>query len=660
VLKTPHGDNCARLCHSEEGKIYYNSRTIPNDQVVDPTYRILYVDDEPDLLEVGKLFLEQSGEFIVDLTASAPAALTLLGTHNYDAIISDYQMPGMDGIGFLNTVRTSGNTIPFILFTGRGREEIVIQALNEGADFYLQKGGEPVSQFTELAHKIRQAVGRRNAEAALRNAARDWETTFAATSDGICLLDPHQKIIRCNHTMMEIARVKTGEDLTGHVCWEVMHGTSTHIAECPVVSMMASHKREYAEIPMGNRWFDVTADPVLDGSGNLTGIVHTMRDITRQKLAESELRAAYEQMTAQEEELRGQYNEIALREREIHESEEKFRGVFNNANDEIYIHGILADGSPGTFIEVNSTMCSMLGYSRDELLRMTVNDIVSGEHRKNMAHIGEIVERNGTSTFSAEHRRKDGSIFPVEVNLHIFSLSGKKIVIAIARDITGRKRTEQAIELANKKMNLMNTITRHNLLNIFTGLSGTVDMVLDTRDKAKRDELLIQVKDLAGLIMHQIEFSIVYEEVGVREPVWLAVEEILGRVSPAFGYSGTRITTSLAGIEVYADPLFEKVIYSLLDNAIRHGKNVTSIRFSGKAVDTGFILTCEDDGIGIPSGMKKKIFEKREGQDSGSELFLVREILTITGITIRETGEPGKGARFEIMVPDSRYRLRTG
>ncbi|MGB7788451.1 sensor histidine kinase [Methanoregula sp.] len=248
----------------------------------------------------------------------------------------------------------------------------------------------------------------------------------------------------------------------------------------------------------------------------------------------------------------------------------------------------------------------------------------------------------------------------MEVNLHSFSLSGKKIVIAIARDITGRKRTEQAIELANKKMNLMNTITRHNLLNIFTGLSGTVDMVLDTRDKAKRDELLIQVRDLAGLIMHQIEFSIVYEEVGVREPVWLAVEEILDRVSPAFGYSGTRITTSLAGIEVYADPLFEKVIYTLLDNAIRHGKNVTTIRFSGKAVDTGFILTCEDDGIGIPSGMKEKIFEKREGQDSGSELFLVREILTITGITIRETGKPGKGARFEIMVPDSRYRLRTG
>ena len=116
---------------------------------------ILYVDDEPSLLEIGKLFLEQRGQFSVETVTSAPAALTLLKTKTYDAIISDYQMPDMNGIEFLKEVRASGNTIPFILFTGRGREEIVIQAINEGADFYLQKGGEPKSQFAELIQKIK-------------------------------------------------------------------------------------------------------------------------------------------------------------------------------------------------------------------------------------------------------------------------------------------------------------------------------------------------------------------------------------------------------------------------------------------------------------------------------------------------------------------------
>ena len=93
---------------------------------------ILYVDDELALLDVGKRFLEQSGKFNVDIITSAQEALTLLNSANYDAIIADYQMPDMDGIEFLKKVRSSGNIIPFILFTGRGREEVVIQALNEG------------------------------------------------------------------------------------------------------------------------------------------------------------------------------------------------------------------------------------------------------------------------------------------------------------------------------------------------------------------------------------------------------------------------------------------------------------------------------------------------------------------------------------------------
>ena len=114
-----------------------NGRSMPE------TITILYVDDERALLDLGKVFLEETGRFRVDTSISARSALSILQIKEYDAILSDYQVPGMDGIDFLKTVRASGNTIPFILFTGKGREEIVIQALNEGADFYLQKGGDP-------------------------------------------------------------------------------------------------------------------------------------------------------------------------------------------------------------------------------------------------------------------------------------------------------------------------------------------------------------------------------------------------------------------------------------------------------------------------------------------------------------------------------------
>lgn len=130
--------------------------------------RALYVDDEPDLLEIAKLYLESSHEFTIDTATSAQEMLNIQDLSVYDAIISDYQMPEMDGITFLKEVRARYGAIPFILFTGRGREEVVIEAINNGADFYLQKGGDPRSLFAELMHKVRTVVQRRQTEDALR------------------------------------------------------------------------------------------------------------------------------------------------------------------------------------------------------------------------------------------------------------------------------------------------------------------------------------------------------------------------------------------------------------------------------------------------------------------------------------------------------------
>jgi len=135
-------------------------------------FSLLYVDDEPGLLELGKIFLESDGEFQVITALSGEVGLRHLASQDFDAIVSDYQMPEMNGLEFLKRVRKSFGTIPFILFTGRGREEVVIEAINMGVDFYLQKGGDPKAQFAELALKIRQAVNRRLAETALSDSER--------------------------------------------------------------------------------------------------------------------------------------------------------------------------------------------------------------------------------------------------------------------------------------------------------------------------------------------------------------------------------------------------------------------------------------------------------------------------------------------------------
>jgi len=134
--------------------------------------QILYIDDQADLLELGKTFLEQSGDISVDTGISVDAARTILATKTYDAIVSDYQMPDEDGISFLKFVRATYGSLPFILFTGRGREAVVIEAINSGVDFYLQKGVDTRAMFAELAHKIHHAVVRHR-DAVRRKIAED-------------------------------------------------------------------------------------------------------------------------------------------------------------------------------------------------------------------------------------------------------------------------------------------------------------------------------------------------------------------------------------------------------------------------------------------------------------------------------------------------------
>ena len=176
-------------------------------------YSVLYVDDEAALLEIAKIFLEQEGEFSVSISISAQEALDSLAISSYDAIISDYQMPGMDGIEFLKKVRASGSTVPFILFTGRGREEVVIQALNAGADFYLQKGGDPAAQFAELAHKIRQAISRRQAEFSLIESEKRLADIINFLPDATFAIDRSGKVIAWNRAIEEMTGVAAADIL---------------------------------------------------------------------------------------------------------------------------------------------------------------------------------------------------------------------------------------------------------------------------------------------------------------------------------------------------------------------------------------------------------------------------------------------------------------
>lgn len=149
---------------------------------------ILLVDDEPLLLDVGKRFLERTPGLMVTTAGSAAEALELFAAGSFDAIVSDYQMPEMDGLCLLREIRHRSRVQPFIIFTGKGREDVVIDALNSGVDYYVQKGGDPKAQYAELLHKIRRAVQQRRAEADLRKKHEILRAILASSPSGIAFV----------------------------------------------------------------------------------------------------------------------------------------------------------------------------------------------------------------------------------------------------------------------------------------------------------------------------------------------------------------------------------------------------------------------------------------------------------------------------------------
>ena len=184
----------------------------------EPQLSILYVDDDPTLLNIGKLYLERQSDITVTTVPCVRNALTILKTFSFDVILSDYQMPDIDGIEFLKILQRNECPIPFILFTGKGREEVVIEAINHGATYYIQKGGSPKAQFAELEHKIREASRRRRAESALREIELHYRTLFEFSGTAIMILVDDLVISRVNAEFSRLTGY-TKDEVEGVLRW---------------------------------------------------------------------------------------------------------------------------------------------------------------------------------------------------------------------------------------------------------------------------------------------------------------------------------------------------------------------------------------------------------------------------------------------------------
>jgi PAS domain S-box-containing protein len=308
-------------------------------------------------------------------------------------------------------------------------------------------------------------------------------------------------------------------------------------------------------------------------------------------------------------------------------------------------------------MEVNSTAEKRLGYSRDELIHMHIQDIDIPEYASLVAERIRELEGAGRILFETVHRPKTGELIPTEVHATLIRYQGKPAILSIPRDISERKRAEIALQQANRKLNLLNSITRHDILNSLTALLGFLELSLDdVKDPRMKDYINAEMR-AAQNIRKQIEFTRDYQDVGVKSPGWFLVPLLIKEVRSRVERSDIRIDIDLPDVEIFADPLVEKVFYNLMENAIRHGGKITRIWFESGTRDGNLVISCCDDGAGIPHDKKTAIFNREYFQHSGFGLFLSREILGITGIQIQETGIPGEGARFELVIPQGSFRL---
>jgi len=316
-----------------------------------------------------------------------------------------------------------------------------------------------------------------------------------------------------------------------------------------------------------------------------------------------------------------------------------------------------------TISRVNDEIENIWGYSRDEIEgRVKWPELVAEEDRGKMLEYHRLRRTGpGSVPLNYEFRfiHKNGMLR--DAALTAAMIPGTKRSVIALRDITDRKQTEEALHKANRKLTLLSGITRHDINNQLTMLRGYLAILEEMHPDPALDEYFKKVLTAAECISSMIRFTREYEQIGVNDPVWNDCRTLVETAAKEVPPGQVMVNNNLsASMEVFADPLIARVFYNLMDNAVRYGGKITTIRFSEQDRDGDRVIVCEDDGAGVPAKEKEKIFEHGFGQNTGLGLALSREILDITGITIKETGEPGKGARFEITVPKGAHRMVEG
>jgi PAS domain S-box-containing protein len=592
----------------------------------DKPLRILHLDADSAFLAATKQFLSVHFQLEVENESTFEQALEKLKTSTYDAVVSAYQLDEKNGLELLKTLRQRGNVTTFILLTFKDREEIAIEALNSGVDWYIAKGSDAAAMYTQLAKSIFASVKTHRTERLLVESEEKYRKEVEDANDAIFLADVETGIILDCNRAATILMAKPKEELVG------THQRQLHSnpAEGEVGFKQSAEAKENcvfeAQIVTGKGEIkDVAIRAslvVINGRRVLMGI---FRDVTAMKKAMGTV---------------------------------KFQANLLSAVGQ----PLVAANSMSEVTYWNDAAEKAYGRSRAEMLgKNIVTEFILKTFAQN--EIGMLARlRNGESvTLETVVKRSDDDRLPMILTISPLLNDKSEFdgAVAVATDISQQKWMQQVLEESveavsalNEKLRVVDSLTRHDIRNKLAALDGRL-YLLKKRLAGNADALdqVAEIGTASNQILRILEFERLYVQVGSEELKLVDVEKLVAEAQGLFSdLEGAEVLNRCQGLTLLADSLLRQIFYNLIDNTLKYGEKVRKIAVYYEEADDVLKLIYEDDGVGMSEDVRGKLFTEGFGRGTGYGLYLIKRICEAYGWQIQETGKQGTGAQFTFTI----------
>ena len=413
--------------------------------------RILHVDDDSGLLEISKQILSMENNFQIDIATSVDEGLKKMKTIHYDAVISDYEMPVKNGLHFLQELREKKNDIPFVLFTGKGREDVAIKALNLGSDRYINKNGSPDVVYCELADAINKTVERKKSMQNLNKSTENYRLLFESIDEGFCILEKINKTgespdflyVQVNKAFETQSGVL---NVLGKTIHEAVMGESEEWGEIyDTVLRTGKPIRFERNLLTNGRWLELYAFKVEDDTNNHVAVL--FKDISERKKSEEKLK----------------------------NSEKKYRELADSLPEIVFEAD---EAKKVTFM--NKRGLEILGYSMNELMERRLTDFVipTSNIQKLEQELNIKNEEEGAKVKKYKVLNKQGTSFPaIMFTDQTPQQESKSILRGVIINMSETVKEQEEMTLLNEKLRVEGSLVRHDARNKLAIIEGSLHLV---------------------------------------------------------------------------------------------------------------------------------------------------------------------------------------